>query len=307
MRDDRIWPSVYLGRPGALTTLPYPRGGIVPAYERSSFDFVTGSGQHRVSKLAEGSRVWDLVWNALQMDTYADIEAYDRGHNGTGPFALLDPSRINLLTANQSSATGVRKGTTGFTTSAANQGSLFSNTNATHIHRAGGQRSLEWRFSVAPVTSPLVTLSTVYAPWYGIPVVPGQSYTFSVWVKPDGTIDASITVAAKISWRNTADAEVSVATTADTAVGAWTRLVVTGVAPVGAAFGSLRLVATGATITVGGSLFIDEMQFEQSTAVTDWVPGTGVYPVETLGFSESVPFAAAWRVGPTLTVREVVG
>lgn len=305
-RDDRAWPDVYFGRPGALTTLPYPRDGIQPVYERPTFDFVTGSGGHRVSKLTGGSRVWQLNWRAMGGDTYGKLERYDQGHNGVGPWALIDPSRMNLLTANQSSATGLRRDTQGFSTSASNHGSVFSNSNATHIHRAGADRSLEWRFTVAPFTSPRVELDTVWSPWFGVPTVPGRSYVWSCWVKPDGVIDASIDVEAKIQWRNTAGATVGAESTGGVqTVTGWTRLICIATAPVGSAFGSVRLVGVGATITTGSSLYVDEMQFEDGTAVTDWVPGTGVNPVETLGLSGDVPWAATWRTGVTMTVREV--
>ena len=34
VRDSRYWPNVYFGRPGALTTLPWPRGGVDRPYEK---------------------------------------------------------------------------------------------------------------------------------------------------------------------------------------------------------------------------------------------------------------------------------
>jgi hypothetical protein len=112
-------------------------------------------------------------------------------------------------------------------------------------------------------------------------------------------------VSPKISWRTAANTEISETSGGDIPAAAWTKLIATAVAPPTSAYALCRLVCTGATITVGGSLYVDELQFEQGTAATDWVPGTGVYPVETLALSETVPFAASWRTGPTLTVREV--
>lgn len=305
---DRVTPDIYFGRPGSLETFPWPLGGVQRPYERAVSDFVTGSGAHRVSKIVGGSRRVDLAWENLRYDTYARVEAYDRGHMGIGPFALLDPSQINMLTVNQSSATSERNSATGFTTASDSHGTPQSNALTTHVHRAGAPRSLRWRFTVAAATNPLLTLDSVYSGWFGVPVRPTDSYVWSAWVKPDGTVDASIQVEAKIQWRDA----LGVATGAEASggvqtVAAWTRLVCAGVAPAGAVYASLRFVGVGATITTGGSLYIDEMQFEMGTAVSDWRPGTGVYPMSTVGLGEAVPWASTWRSAPTLTLREVVG
>jgi hypothetical protein len=304
---DRIVPDIYFGRPGSLETFPWPLGGIQRPYERQVGDFVTGSGGHRVSKIVGGSRRVELTWENLRYDTYARLEAYDRGHMGVGPFALLDPSAINLLTVNQSAATTERNDATGFATSAANHGTPVSNSSATHIHRAGAPRSLRWQFTVAAATNPLLELTTVHSGWFGVPVRAGDSYVFSCWVKPDGTVDASIQVEAKIQWRNAAGGTVGAeATGAVQTVAAWTRLVCIGTAPVGAVYASCRLVAVGSTITTGASLYVDEMQLEVGAAVSDWRPGTGVYPMSVLGLGESVPWASTWRSTPTMILREVV-
>lgn len=305
-RDDRAWPDVYFGRPGALTTLPYPRGGIQPVYDRPAYDFVTGSGGHRIAKLEDGSRTWAMNWNALGADSLGKLERYDHGHMGVGPWALVDPTRVNMLTANQSSATSLKATVEGFSSFAANHGTAMTNTNPAHIHRAGAPRSLEWRFTVAPFTAPKLDLDAVWSGWFGIPTVPGRTYTWSCWVKPDGVIDASIQVEAKIQWRDAAGVIVGAeATGSIQTVTGWTRLICTSTAPVGSAFGSPRNVAVGSSITTGGSLFIDEPQFEDGSAATDWLPGTGSYPVETLGVGGEAPWAAVWRTGVTMVVREV--
>lgn len=304
---DRIVPDIYFGRPGALETFPWPLGGMQRPYERQVADFLTGSGAHRVNKIVGGSRLFTLNWDNLRYDTYARLEAYVAGHMGTGPFVLLDPSAINLLTVNQSSATSERNSATGFTTSATNHGTPGSNSSSTHIHRAGAPRSLRWEFTVAAATNPLLEVTTVYSGWHGVPVRVGDSYVFSAWVKPDGTVDGSIQVEAKIQWRNAAGATVgSEASGGVQTVTGWTRLVATAAAPVGAVYASCRLVAVGSTITTGASLYVDELQLEVGSAVTDWRPGTGVYPVSILAMGDAAPWASTWRTGPALVLREVV-
>jgi hypothetical protein len=307
MRDDRHWPDVYFGRPGALTTLPYPRGGIRAPYDRLTFDFTTGSGKHRVSKLVEGSRAWELVWNALGADSYGKIEAYDRGLNGRGPWALIDPSRINLLTGNQASATSLMNTATGYSNLDNTANGVFSsNAVATHIHRAGASRSLRWQFPVTTTAFPVMELSHPYLGWKGIPAVVGKSYTFSCWIKPDGVIDSSVFLSVRIDWRDANGTVIGETSSGDSTITAWTRMIATGTAPAGTYYAVPKIVGWDFSITVGSSIYVDEMQLEMSNVVTDWVPGTGVMPVETLGLTEDIPFAASWRINPVLTVREVM-
>lgn len=303
---DVFVPDVHFGRPGSLVALPWPAGSLVKPAEHSVADFVTGSGAHRITRLLRAPRVYIVQWEAFRYDTFAKIEAFHLGHNGIGPWAFIDPSAINLLTINQASATSDRNAVQGFSNVAANHGALSSNADAAHIHRTGAPRSLRWLWATAPFSSPRLDLDTVYTPWHGVPCVVGQPYTWSAWVKPDGVVDASIQVEAKIQWRNSAGGVVGAEATGGVqTVAAWTRLVCTSTAPAGAAFCSPRLVAVGATITTGGSLYIDEMQLEINSAATDWRPGNGVYPVSILGLAETVPWAATWRTAPHLVLREV--
>jgi len=304
VRIDRQQPDIYFGRPGALVSLPWPRGGLGNAFERETFDFKTGSGQHRVSSLIGGSRQYSLSWNALQVDTYNRIDQYWTGSMGLGPWALVDPSRPNLLLTNQAAATSEWNTAQGFSTSAANHGAVTSNQDAAQVHRTGAPRSLRWRFAVSPAASPVLTITPPYGSWFGIPVQPGLAYMFSYWIKPVG--DASITVDPQIQWYGADGVQVgSNVSGGATAVTAWTRQSVGGVVPAGAAFGLPRLVATGATITPDCSLYVDELMFEQDSVLNSWAPGTGCRPVEILSLTEGVPFAARFRDKPVLLLREL--
>lgn len=305
LRADRQYPDVYFGRPGALVKLPYPRGDMDKTYDRSTFDFVTGAGQHMVSSLVGGSRLYSVTWNALHLDNYKLISQYWLGNMGVGPWAFIDPSMPNMLQGNQSSATAKWMDAREWTTSATNNGTPSSNSNSTFIHRTGSPRSLRWLFSVAAATTPELALSYPYRSWFGFPVVAGLPYAFSAWLRPDGTVDTSITAGLKMRWVDAAGVQISDLDGGQTAITAWTQKTCLGTAPAGAAYVQPRVVATGSSITTGGSLYVDEPMLEQDTVVNDWASGTGLRPVEILSLTDTVPFASRFRTGITLTFREL--
>lgn len=276
-------------------------------YERLTFDFVTGAGQHAVSSLTGGSRSYTVNWNALHVDTYALIEQYWVGANGVGPWAFINPAMPNLLLPNQAAVTAVFNDARGWGTStgAADMGALSSNSTATFIHRTGGVRSLRWLWSVSAASFPVLRADPPYRSWFGFPVVVGLPYYWSAWVRADGVVDTSITVAAKIQWYTAAGSLISESSGGDIAVGGWTRLSVTANAPSTAAYGRPVFVATGSSITTGGSLYIDEPLFEQDNALNNWAPGTGARPVEILSLDDSVPFETRMRRSLAMTLREL--
>jgi hypothetical protein len=85
----------------------------------------------------------------------------------------------------------------------------------------------------------------------------------------------------------------------------WMRFTAVGVAPPNAVYARPIFVATGATITVGSSIYIEEPQFEQDTVVNDWAPGTGLRPVEIVSLSGAVPFNSRFRKGVQMVLREL--
>ena len=303
VRSDKNYPSVYFGRPGAFVTLPWPREGIDRSYERIVGDFETGSGQHIVSKLVNGSRPHTLSWRSMHLDTYRLLEQYHVGSAGTGPWALIDPSVPNMLLPNQAAATNLLYDTTGFS---ASSGVLSSNAVTANVHTTVGNRSLRWLWSSAPgATTP--TLNTTYGhrSWYGYPVVPGLSYAWSSWIKPD-SVDPNITVSMRLQWRTSTNGVISESTGGDIAVTAWTQLSCIAVAPATSAYVKPVWIVTGSTVAAGGSLYIDEPMLEQDTIVNAWAPGTGVKPMEIVSLSDSVPFNSRFRVASSMTLREVV-
>jgi hypothetical protein len=308
VRADRNRPDVYFGRPGSLVKMPYPRGDMERPYDRQVFDFETGAGQHAISSLMTGSRLYSVTWNALHADNYALIEQYWTGMMGTGPWVLIDPSMPNMLLQNQAAATNLMNISTSFVTStgAADMGTIFSNTATTLIHRSGATRNVRWQFTVAAATTPVLTLATPYRNWFGFPVVPTLSYAWSSWARPDGVVDSSITMAMKIQWYDSTGVQIgSDVSGGDVVMTTWTQMSVTAVAPTGAAYAKPIFVVTGSTVTTGASIYIDELQLEQDTVVNTWAPGTGLRPVEIVSLSETVPFNARFRKGLTMVLREL--
>lgn len=308
MRAERQVPSVYFGRPGSLVQVPWPRGDVEKPYSRQVFVFETGGGQNAVSILASGARAYQMHWNALHLDNFNLLAQYWSGGMGVGPWVLIDPSVPNLLLPNQSSASAAFGDTTGFKTvgGAAADGTILSNTSATFIHRTGSQRSIRWQFTVGAATTPQLTFNPPYRNWFGIPVVVGLPYAFSLWARPDGTVDSSITMAAKIQWMDSAGATLSTSTGGDIVVGAaMTKLSVTATAPANAAYAMPYLNSTGSTITTGASIYADEFLFEQDSAFNSWAPGTGCRAVEIIAFPDTVPFETRMRRAIDVTILEL--
>lgn len=311
VRANRIKPNVYFGRPGSYVTLPYPRGDIDKSYERQTFQFVTGSGQNVVTSYPQGSRPFTLTWNSMHADNFARIEQYWTGMMGTGPWVFVDPSAGNLLLPNQASATSTLRDTSEWSTQGTTAGVLASNSDPAFIHRAGAPRSLRWQFTTGPlVTRPTLVAAAPYRNWPHWPVVQGLPYTYSLWVKTDGVVDVAIGINMRLRWLDSAGAFISDSgnpgfPSYTTVTGSWVRLFVTGTAPVNAYYVQPAPIVDDTTVTLGASLYLDEFLFEQDNVVNDWVPGTGMRPVEIVSLSETAPFDARWRKGMSLTLREV--
>jgi hypothetical protein len=305
-RSERQVPNVYFGRPGKLLTLPWPRGDMDRTYERQTFDFVTGSGLHQVSSLSSGSRSYTLNWNALSLDSFSKLGQYRIGANGPGPWVLIDPSTPNLLPPNIGAASGLYANNTQMVVGTATNGVPGSNALPAFIHRTEGYRSMSWTFSTGPiVTTPTFEITPMYRSWFGQPVMPGLPYSFSSWLTVDGVIETSATVAIQLIWLDAAGATLSTSNGGNTTVAAWTKLTVTGTAPVGAVYVKPVYAALGSSLAVNGVIYIDEPLLEQDSVVNTWAPSTGIRPVEIVDLREVVPFEARFRTAVTMTLREL--
>ena len=289
---------MYFGRPGSLFEIPHPRGGVRGTRERPVAIFKTAAGGARVGTSSGGVRQYVLAWEQLWYETFAQLESFDQGHEGPGPFALIDPGRINQLTVNQSSATSHLNATDNFTV-AGSGGTLSSSLTAYNR----GPRSLAWNFTFA--SSGALTLDSPTTDWPGIPVVADIPLTFSFYAKGGGT-DAVMALTPKLEW---ADANGTVLSTTSgsglTTTTSFQVTSVTGTPPASSAYVLCKIDATGQS--AGSILYLDNFQLEAASSVSTWRPGTGVMPVAVVSLVEEWPWeASTFRQGPALTLQEVV-
>lgn len=103
MTDSRI----YFGRPGALAALRFPRGDFEATRVRRTSTFDLGIGGVSVDQMIGGARTFTINYAMLFREDWATLQAFLDGHEGPGPFALLDPGQRNMLPANIAGATSV--------------------------------------------------------------------------------------------------------------------------------------------------------------------------------------------------------
>lgn len=294
---------IYFGRPGSLITIPWPRGGIQSTRERQVDVFNLDSGGVRTGKLLGGKRTYRLAYNSLDYTTFALLEAFDQGHQGPGPFVLLDPGRRNTLTPNQSAATSETNGTDNYTV-AGTGGSISSSSTTGTFSR--GPRSLKWSFTITTPATATLTLDSPSPDWYGVPVAI-RPYIFSFKALGAGS-DAIVTLTAQILWLDITGATLSTTSGSGVATNAatFTTYTVTATAPANTAFALCRVSATGSTVSNGTILYLDELQFEEGAAATAWTPGTGILPLEVISLDDGMQHRwFDFRDGPVFVVREV--
>jgi hypothetical protein len=293
--------TVYIGRPGSLVALRSPRKGLLAQVTRASRARDTLGGGRTVDYAPRVLRTWQLNWSALTHEDQSTLMSFFAGHNGPGPWVLLDGAERNLLTVNQSSATSAFNDTSGFSASGA--GVTLAST-ATTFDR--GPRSLAWNIPTG-VTSTL-TVGAPNASWPGIPVVAGQAYRFQARVKGGGA-DGTVDLTPLIRWLDVAGADLSVVngTLVTTSTGAFSDLVVAStVAPAGAAYALPRVQTTGASVTASATVWIDKPMLSMPTARdpgTVWTAGLGVARVSIPNLDHQLQWINSH--GTSLTILEV--
>lgn len=306
-RSVRIEPSVYLGVPGALNTLPWPRGGINAGVQHPVFDFMAGSGTHRVSTLVSAARTYTLNWLALHQTNFDLISPFWTGHMGPGPFCFIDPTRPNLLTLNQSSAASA---TGSGADMVSNFGPAAANFNTAFIRRFGAPSSIKWQPNVTGSGTAILSFPPVYQRWPGIPVVPGREYTWQFWIIYD-SVDTSINSNARVVWLKADGTTIRTdnGATLGTSTG-WQYGFLGGpgapmLAPANAAYALPSVCLDIATLASQAIVYIDQPNFEMTSKLEDWAPGTGVWPVMPMSLPEDIAFDAWFRTAPTLVLQEV--
>jgi hypothetical protein len=295
--------NIYFGTPGSLITLVNPKGGIAGTRVRDTTVFPLGSGGQQVWKMLGGKRTYRLDYQGLDYASFATLHAYEQGHNGTGPFALLDPGQRNQLTANQSGATSETNDTSNFTV--AGSGGTITSDTALFLR---GPRSLKWSFSVTnPGNGATLTLNPPATEWVGTPIAL-RPYTF--WAMARAAAGSGpVSFQAKMAYLTAAGGANGSDTgnlTAATSA-AWVTISVTGTPPAASAYLNCSLVGSAGTITSGEAVNFDEFMLnEGSTADSVWAPGTGVVPVIFVQLPDQQPFLdPSYRSGPVATLQEV--
>jgi hypothetical protein len=105
--------NIYLGRPGALAAIRSPRGTVDATRQRRVSTFDLGVGGVSVDQMVGGARTYTIGYTQLFRDDFATLAAFAEGHEGPGPFVLLDPGQRNMLPANVAAATSVTNSVAG--------------------------------------------------------------------------------------------------------------------------------------------------------------------------------------------------
>jgi hypothetical protein len=266
--------------------------------------FQLGDGGMRSDRQMNAKRQYTLTWDSLLYDDWTTLWAYEQGHNGVGPWTMLDPNIVNMLSVNQSGATSQLNDTSGFTVTGT--GSTIASSSDV-VRR--GPRSLKWTFATGTPGTSTLTLDSPSTMWYGTPVHIGDSYAFSVQLRGAGS-DPVLDVTPQLAWCTNTGTVISTSSgaTVTTGSGAWAQAYVVDIAPATSAFALCKLDVTSATVSGGSILYADEFQLEVGTVPSDWQPGVGVYPVSIVSLQ---PDQHMYRTGlsrvsqPALILQEV--
>lgn len=289
--------AFYLGKPGsfAMITLPHPGRGIDASNQRLSRTSETiGGGRQVTFAPGPGRREWRLPWRSLTPEQASVLEEFATGARGPGPFCFLDPGRRNHLTANQSAATSVDLGTTGFTPSASE---TVASSSTLYVR---GPRSLKW--SVTSATAGVLKFDAPGS-YAGMPVPPATTWTLQAAIQPGGA-DTSFTIGAALVWLNSAGSTVAttvgpaVATTAST----WNLIVATGTCPATALYVRPEIRVT-AGVSTTSDVYVDKPMLDMHHSVRPWVLGTGIPLVSVTEMGTT--YRTLPRRGADLTLVEV--
>lgn len=169
---DPYAPSFWLGKPGALTQIRMPDGGIA----RDGVDnfavhnLLDGQSVDRSPYLC---RTWTFSHQWLTPDVMSVFMEYATRQRGIGPFILIDPQMKNLLTPNQASGTDALHSSEGFAT-------VSTGDTLTSITGWAGQgeRSLQWSWMPVTGASGVLRVPTQTG-LYGFCLPPGATFAFS--------------------------------------------------------------------------------------------------------------------------------
>lgn len=177
---------------------------------------------------------------------------------------------------------------------------------STPVYR--GPRALLWRHNGTALQLPWLSIDPPSTVWPGIPVIAGQAIILSMQVRGGG-LDAVATLTPKLIWLNAAGVPVSITSGTPVVTStSYASMTVTGTPPTGAVYVQCKVEATSGITGAGGSslLYFDNLQLERGSTVTEWRPGTGIFPVTVMSLNEQWPWQASdYRESPVLVLQEV--
>jgi hypothetical protein len=291
----------WLGPAGSLVQLVEPSPGSGPSRPRRRAVHYPAArgGQATVDDLGRYATI-KLTWSEADLLTADELSVVETLYETPGPYRLIDGSRRNLLTPNQSKGTDALADATGF--SALTQGVVSSST----AQARSGVRSLAWDTQTALAATGRGVLfsgtsATPDATWAA--VRPSTAYTVSCYVRASAAVNMQI----GISFYSAAAALLSSPSTAGSAVSTtdWsTRLTFTATSDATAAYGVVKVLnstTTGAAVTV----YLDDAQLEEGSSATAQVVGIGTPQVD---FAD-LDVACQWLNPPlytaTATLEEI--
>lgn len=264
---------LYFGRPGRLATIRSPKGTVAATRQRRVSTFELGVGGTAVDQMVGGARTYVISYESLTRTDWNTLEAFAQGHEGPGPFALLDPGQRNMLPANMSAATSVTNDTDNF--SIAGSGCTIASDST---YDDAGPRTLAWTMTNASAgVSGTAALtpdwpSSVFR--YGVPAVVGRSLCFSCYVRGGGA-DPTVRLTPQLIYRDATGAVLSTTsgTPVTTSSSAFTQMLVTAAAPASAAYADWKIAAP-----IGQATIYDDFE---SGSVADWTGGNATFVSST--------------------------
>lgn len=179
----------YLGTPGSMRQLPSPNAPLTaPSSRNEVVHALIGGGTAVTRRAGLGKRTYTLTYTSLFESDAALVAAFADGVFGDGPFVLVDPSTVNVLTLDQSTF-GLRPGSSYGWSSSGGTVSLTTGQTAPASVFSG---VLDW---ASPTTSSLIlpgSLGSTADPSSAPVVLPLEAATFSIWLKGSGSCTCSL-------------------------------------------------------------------------------------------------------------------